>query len=161
MILALIAFRWVDLFKTGNDVEGKASKFEYQSSITTAFQMATLSGPLCAEPLAGVAVLLEGFELIDSADQDFSILPGQLLSQAKDAIKQGFLQYSPRLMLAIYTCELQTEAQFLGRVDGVLSRRRGKILSEDIKDGSTLFTVEASLPVVESFGFVDGTDFRS
>jgi ribosome assembly protein 1 len=59
-------------------------------------------------------------------------------------------------MLATYTCELQTEAQYLGKVDGVLSRRRGKILSEDIKDGSTLFTVEASLPVVESFGFVDG-----
>lgn len=118
--------------------------------------MATLSGPLCSEPMAGIAVLLEGFETSDIDQADLSYLPGQLLSQTKDAIKQGFLQYSPRLMLATYTCELQTEAQYLGKVDGVLSRRRGKILSEDIKDGSTLFTVEASLPVVESFGFVDG-----
>ena len=118
--------------------------------------MATLSGPLCSEPMAGVAVLMEEFELVSAQMSDQTFLPGLLLSQTKDAIKQGFLQYSPRLMLAIYTCELQTEAQFLGKVDGVLSRRRGKILSEDIKDGSTLFTVEASLPVVESFGFVDG-----
>ncbi|KAJ3345245.1 Cytoplasmic GTPase/eEF2-like protein (ribosomal biogenesis) [Kappamyces sp. JEL0680] len=130
--------------------------FEYQASIAAGFQLGTAAGPLCAEAIAGVAVLLERFEIVQE-DSDLSFLPGQVLSLVKESIKTGFLQWSPRLMLAMYTCDLQTEAQFLGKVDGVLSRRRGKILSEDIKDGTTLFTLEASLPVVESFGFVDGT----
>jgi ribosome assembly protein 1 len=75
----------------------------------------------------------------------------------KECIKQGFLQWSSRLMLATYSCELQTDPQYMGKVDAVLSRRRGRIVSEDIKDGMTLFTIGAILPVIESFGFVEGT----
>ena len=115
--------------------------------------MATQCGPLCAEPLAGVLVALQTHEVADS--ENASTFPGQILSLVKDSISRGFLQWSPRLLLAYYSCELQTEAQSLGRVDGVLSKRRGKIVSEDIKDGTTLFTLIARLPVVESFGFVD------
>lgn len=121
-----------------------------------AFQMATLSGPLCSEQMAGVAILIEKLEWDTS---DLTLLSGQILSGVKDGIKAGFLQWSPRLMLAMYSCDLQTEAQFLGKVDGVLSRRRGRIVSEDIKDGTTLFSLDAALPVVESFGFVDGIFF--
>lgn len=134
--------------------------FEYESSIISAFQLAVASGPLCAEPVVGIALLLEKFEILGyNSEQTF--LPGQILSAFKETFKQGFLEWSPRLMLAMYTCDLQTDPQYLGKVDAVLSRRRGKILSEDIKDGSTIFTLGASLSVVESFGFVDGILFIS
>jgi hypothetical protein len=38
----------------------------------------------------------------------------------------------------------------------VLSRRRGRIISEEMKEGTSFFTVGSLLPVIESFGFSDG-----
>lgn len=45
----------------------------------------------------------------------------------------------------------------LGKVYGVIARRRGRIVSEEMKEGTSFFSVHAILPVVESFGFADGT----
>ncbi|KAJ3324615.1 Cytoplasmic GTPase/eEF2-like protein (ribosomal biogenesis) [Boothiomyces sp. JEL0866] len=139
---------WLQEFESSESGE----QLDFMASILSGFQLATTTGPLCNEPVAGIAVLLQEYE-VNTADS--KSIPGQVLSFTKDAVRQGFLQWSPRLMLAQYTCELQTEALYMGKVDGVLSRRKGKIISEDIKEGTPLFTIKASLPVVESFGFVD------
>ena len=37
----------------------------------------------------------------------------------------------------------------------VLGKRNGRILEEDMKEGSNLFNIVAVLPVVESFGFAE------
>lgn len=76
-------------------------------------------------------------------------------------------------MLAMYSCEIQatsksphrhiqrftitnaTTAEVLGRVYGVITRRRGRILSEVMKEGTPFFTILALLPVAESFGFAE------
>lgn len=47
-------------------------------------------------------------------------------------------------------------ADVLGKVYGVVAKRRGRIVAEEMKEGTTFFTVRALLPVVESFGFSDG-----
>lgn len=47
-------------------------------------------------------------------------------------------------------------ADVLGKVYGVVAKRRGRIVSEEMKEGTEFFTVRALLPVVESFGFADG-----
>ena len=47
----------------------------------------------------------------------------------------------------------QTTAEVLGRVYGVITRRRGRILSETMKEGTPFFTILSLLPVAESFGF--------
>jgi ribosome assembly protein 1 len=44
----------------------------------------------------------------------------------------------------------------LGKVYGVVAKRRGRIVAEEMKEGTSFFTVSALLPVVESFGFADG-----
>lgn len=44
----------------------------------------------------------------------------------------------------------------LGKVYGVVAKRRGRIVAEEMKEGTTFFNVSALLPVVESFGFADG-----
>ena len=44
-------------------------------------------------------------------------------------------------------------AEVLGRVYGVITRRRGRILSETMKEGTPFFTILSLLPVAESFGF--------
>ena len=41
---------------------------------------------------------------------------------------------------------------------GVLGKRHGRILSEEMKEGSTSFQISAVLPVIESFGFAE--EFR-
>lgn len=47
-------------------------------------------------------------------------------------------------------------ADVLGKVYAVVARRRGRIVSEEMKEGTSFFTIRAMLPVVESFGFADG-----
>lgn len=47
-------------------------------------------------------------------------------------------------------------ADVLGKVYGVVAKRRGRIVAEEMKEGSSFFNVSARLPVVESFGFADG-----
>ena len=55
----------------------------------------------------------------------------------------------------MYSCEIQASTEVLGRVYGVITRRRGRIVSETVKEGTPFFTITALLPVAESFGFSD------
>lgn len=41
----------------------------------------------------------------------------------------------------------------MGHVYDVLNQRRGRILSESMKEGTPFYTILSLLPVVESFGF--------
>jgi ribosome assembly protein 1 len=47
------------------------------------------------------------------------------------------------------------KAEVLGRVYDVLTRRRGRVLSESLKEGTPFYTIISLLPVAESFGFAD------
>lgn len=51
-------------------------------------------------------------------------------------------------------------AEVLGKVYGVVARRKGRIVAEDMKEGTTYFMVSSLIPVVESFGFADGMSLR-
>jgi translation elongation factor EF-G len=55
---------------------------------------------------------------------------------------------------------LISAADVLGKVYGVVAKRRGRIVSEEMKEGTSFFTVSALLPVAESFGFADGMEHR-
>lgn len=46
-------------------------------------------------------------------------------------------------------------AEVLGRVYEVLTRRRGTILSESLKEGTPFYTILSLLPITHSFGFSD------
>lgn len=46
-------------------------------------------------------------------------------------------------------------AEVLGKVYGVITRRRGRIISESLNEGTPFFTILSVLPVAESFGFSD------
>ncbi|KAJ1561950.1 Elongation factor-like GTPase 1, partial [Nowakowskiella sp. JEL0078] len=82
---------------------------EYESSIIAGFQLATQSGPLCGEPIMGCCFFVENVEISDvNADAlKRSLLPGQIITTMREACKQVFLTWSPRLMLAMYSCDLQ------------------------------------------------------
>ncbi|KAK1242053.1 hypothetical protein MKX07_000039 [Trichoderma sp. CBMAI-0711] len=128
--------------------------------LTYAFQLGTAQGPLCNEPMQGVAVFVEDVSLNLSEDdtsarEKLGRLTGEVIKAFQSSMRAGFLDWSPRLMLAMYTLEIQTSTEVLGRVYDVLTRRRGRVVAEEMKEGTPFFTIQAMLPVAESFGFAD------
>lgn len=104
-----------------------------------------------------------------------SQLTGALISSGQEAFRSAMLDWSPRLLLAMYTCDIQASsasslrssfadnvpADVLGKVYAVVSKRRGQIVAEEMREGTSFFTITALLPVVESFGFADGPSAAS
>ncbi|MCJ1394837.1 Cytoplasmic GTPase/eEF2-like protein (ribosomal biogenesis) [Xylographa bjoerkii] len=133
----------------------------FSDKISYAFQLATAQGPLCHEPIQGIAVFIEDVTVSPAADEDaagrdnLGRLTGEVIKTVRESIQQGFLDWSPRLLLAMYSCEIQASTEVLGRVYAVLTRRHGRILSESLKEGTPFFTISALLPVASSFGFSD------
>ncbi|XP_068597984.1 elongation factor-like GTPase 1 [Brachionichthys hirsutus] len=82
-------------------------------------------------------------------------LSGQLMASMKEACRQAFQAQPQRLMAAMYTCEIMATADVLGRVYGVLAKREGRVLHDEMKEGTDMFVIKAVLPVAESFGFAD------
>jgi ribosome assembly protein 1 len=96
---------------------------DFSDKISYAFQLATAQGPLCNEPVQGIAVFLEEVTVTASADDESSTrdklgrLTGEVIKTVQQAIKQGFLDWSPRLLLAMYSCEIQASSKFLPVVE--------------------------------------------
>ncbi|KAK3955287.1 P-loop containing nucleoside triphosphate hydrolase protein [Pseudoneurospora amorphoporcata] len=134
----------------------------FSDKIMYGFQLATQQGPLCNEPVQGIAVFVEEVMVAQTEDDEASSardrigrLTGEVIKTVQQSIHKGFLDWSPRLMLAMYTCEIQASTEVLGRVYDVLTRRRGRVQSEAMNEGTPFFTIQALLPVAESFGFAD------
>ncbi|XP_035996623.1 elongation factor-like GTPase 1 [Fundulus heteroclitus] len=172
---------------------------DFDNSIVSGFQLATLSGPMCEEPLMGVCFSVERWDVqslafsqhphalkedsvsheafgvsshencVDlTAERDlterrtdassaycYGPVSGQLIASMKEACRQAFQAQPQRLMAAMYTCEIMATAEVLGRVYGVLGKREGRVLHEEMKEGTDMFIITAVLPVAESFGFAD------
>lgn len=188
----------------------EASRFrDFGNSIVSGFQLATLSGPMCEEPLMGVCFVLEKWELNKCAEpgasdkqsqgqcdltgggqeksktcpvgdenqeqQDgcsepfeetsqkgdspvidcYGPFSGQLIATMKEACRYALQVKPQRLMAAMYTCDIMATSDVLGRVYAVLSKREGRVLQEEMKEGTDMFIIKAVLPVAESFGFAD------
>ncbi|XP_061526565.1 elongation factor-like GTPase 1 isoform X2 [Phycodurus eques] len=178
---------------------------DFDNSIVSGFQLATLSGPMCEEPLMGVCFAIERWDiqslnspyqnnleenptfqeasgaskalessdalevnptepsqvkrLLETTSTDcYGPVSGQLIAAVKEACRHAFQAQPQRLMAAMYTCEIMATAEVLGRVYGVLGKREGRILQEEMKEGTEIFIIKAVLPVAESFGFAD--EFR-
>nr|XP_032803410.1 elongation factor-like GTPase 1 [Petromyzon marinus] len=217
-------------------IEGKPEDFhsygEYDSSLASGFQLASLAGPMCEEPMMGVCFEVERCEPGSVAGSDrerhggtaeapakalhsekkseragspssghrepptnasheagdrktaelgkkeetkddcnsctdrpssgrvnvsdsYGSFTGQLISTMKEACRYAFQAKPQRLMAAMYTCEIHATAEVLGRVYGVLSKREGRVLQEEMKEGTDIFIIKAVLPVAESFGFAE------
>lgn len=86
---------------------------DLSDKISYAFQLATAQGPLCQEPVQGIAVVLEDLSLQadDDTALDFGRLTGEAIRIVRDSISQGFLDWSPRILLAMYSCEIQASSK--------------------------------------------------
>lgn len=116
------------------------------------FALAVKEGPVINEPLEGVKVIVKEISPCggDAVDNNSS---SNNLTKFRDEIQALVLKASPRIKLAMYVVDIQTSAELLGKVYAVIQKQRGHILSEEMKEGTPFFTVEAKLPVLTSFGF--------
>lgn len=132
--------------------EESDTKFELELNILNGFQLAMNDGPLAAEPIQGTVTLIKRTYKPESEELLLN-LGGRVLKRTTQLIHESLLSNSPRLFLAMYTCEIQTSPEVLGKVYVVVQKRGGAITSEELKEGTPFFTVGARIPVIEAFGF--------
>lgn len=130
------------------------SRSDFNSSFVNGFQLATLSGPICEEPMQGVCFVVLEWK-VDEVD-DLNIkgnFSGQIITAVKDVCRKAFQSQPQRLVSPMYSCSIIVSAEMLGKMYAVIGRRHGKVLSGDLIHGSGNFAVNAILPVIESFNF--------
>lgn len=134
-----------------------------ESGLLAGFQLATAAGPLCDEPMWGVAFEVSAEvrenEGATSAtwldDPTFGPFSGQVIALSRELFRRALVEANPRLVEAMFFCEVTTAAEALAGTYAALNRRRARILREDMREGSDLFTVHCYLPVEASFGFAN------
>ena len=99
-------------------------------------------------PALLVAPVEEGDEL------DMGAFSGQVIAAAREAVRGAVMSAGPRLVEAKYLCVVSTSAEALSGTYAVLSKRRARILSEEMNEGTGAFIVTSYMPVAASFGFV-------
>ncbi|KAK9818827.1 hypothetical protein WJX74_007698 [Apatococcus lobatus] len=138
-----------------------------ESGVSAGFQLATSAGPLCDEPLWGVAFEVEAVlnggaaSTQQLAEDVYGPFSGQVTSAARQAFRRALLEANPRLVEAMFLCEVATASEALSGVYAVLGQRRAKVLQEQMREGSDVFSIHAFLPAEASFGLADDMRRRS
>jgi len=109
------------LLEEGADGETKKDDIlkaqDFSDKISYAFQMATAQGPLCQEPMQGVAVFIEEVNILLSPEETGNArekmprLTSEIIKTTRDAIHRGFVDWSARLLHAMYSCEIQASSK--------------------------------------------------
>ncbi|MUG96028.1 elongation factor G [Scytonema sp. UIC 10036] len=129
-----------------NKVVGGAIPKEYIPACEKGFKEAMLSGLLEGYPVTGVKVVLEGgsYHPVDSSEFAFR-------SAAHQAFEQAFAQAKPAMLEPIMLVEVETPNEFVGRVQGDLSSRRGLLLGSQTMQGESV--IRAEVPLEKMFGY--------
>jgi len=132
-----------------NRVVGGTIPKEYIPACEKGFRDALDSGLLIGYPVTGVKVILVGgsYHPVDSSEMAFRYA-------AKQAFQQGFANASPIILEPIMLVEVETPSEFVGRVQGDLSSRRGLLLGSQTMEGYSV--IRAEVPLVEMFGYSMG-----
>jgi elongation factor G len=135
-----------EAFVFENRVVGGAIPREYIPACEKGFRDAITAGKVAGYPVTGVRVVLTGgsFHTVDSSELAFR-------SAARQAFEAAFLRAKPHLLEPIMAVEVETPSQYVGRVQGDLSARRGLLLGSTIEQHVTL--LHAEVPLVEMFGY--------
>ncbi|GAX83661.1 hypothetical protein CEUSTIGMA_g11086.t1 [Chlamydomonas eustigma] len=92
---------------------------------------------------------------VDLQEDVYGPFSGQVMTAVAIACRRSLMESQPRLTEAMYLAQVQVGAEALSGVYAVLGRRRARILSEEMREGSDTFLVHAYLPVEASFGLAD------
>lgn len=133
------------------DVTKAVSNMQHiRDGVVHGFDEACRGGPMAGEEVRGVRHSIEDFMLHNDAVHRGG---AQIIPMAKRNVYAGILSASPRVMEPFFRVEVQTVESALGSIYSVLSKRRGVVVEEVNRPGTTIYTVSGFLPVAESFGF--------
>ncbi len=129
-----------------NKIVGGTIPKEYVPAVIDGIEEAVKGGVLAGYPVVDIKVsVVDGsFHEVDSNELAFKMAG---IFALKDAAKSS----APILLEPIMKVEVTTPDEYQGDLLGDLNRRRGKIISIDAKDGSTVLTAE--VPLAEMFGY--------
>ena len=129
-----------------NKIVGGAIPKEYIPAVIEGVEEAITGGVFAGYPMVDLKIaIVDGtFHEVDSSELAFKMAG---IFAFKDAAKKA----GPMLLEPIMKVELTTPDEYQGDLLGDLNRRRGKILSIDVKDTATI--ISAEVPLAEMFGY--------
>jgi len=152
----------IEIIETNNALDDGAYaiwRAEMRGSLTAGFQLAMRAGPFCEEPVRGVLVILEGVEIAltskgttESYTTSKAISGGMVVSAIRQGIRCSMLTRPARIVEAHFRLTLHSSLAGLGPLYDVLNKRRGKVVSDTMVDGTDLIMITANLPQQEAFG---------
>ncbi|KAA0156025.1 hypothetical protein FNF29_01443 [Cafeteria roenbergensis] len=151
---------------------GAASLTSLLGSLQQGFRLASSAGPLCGEPVWGVAYLLSEVmlklppgSLSGSASGSAGALrlpgSGNVMATARVACEHAIRRAPMRIVEGWLRCQLTCSSgrsgggEHMGNLYGVLARRRGRVVDERMLEGTSTFLVEAILPMTAAAGFAE------
>ena len=135
-----------------NSVVGGAIPKEYIPAVDAGIQGAMQAGVLAGYPVVDVKVTLYdgSFHEVDSSEMAFKIAGSM-------AFKEACRKASPVILEPIMKVAVVVPDEYMGSVIGDITARRGSILGQIPRNGST--QIDANVPLSEMFGYA--TDLRS
>jgi elongation factor G len=135
-----------------NKIKGGSIPSEFIPAVEKGCEEALESGVKAGYPMVDVRVtLIDGkYHDVDSSEIAFKVA-GSI------AMKEAARRAKPVLLEPIFSVEVVTPEEFLGDIIGDLSRRRGRIESQERRGNALVVT--GRVPLSEMFGYA--TDMRS
>ncbi len=129
-----------------NQIVGGIIPKEFIPSCDKGFQTAMEKGTLIGAPVIGVRVVLNdgATHPVDSSDLAFQIA-------ARGAFREAYPRANPIILEPVMKVVVEAPEEFSGAVLSTLNRRRGIIVGNLVKFGTTV--VEAEVPLSEMFGY--------
>ncbi len=135
-----------------NAVVGGAVPKEYIAAVDAGIQGAMQAGVMAGFPVVDVKVTLYdgSYHEVDSSDMAFKIAGSM-------AFKEACRKANPVILEPIMKVAVVVPDEYMGTVIGDITARRGNILGQIPRNGST--QIDANVPLSEMFGYA--TDLRS
>ena len=139
-------------FEFVNGIVGGVVPREFIPAVQKGIQEAQANGVLAGYPVVDVKVTLHdgSYHDVDSNEMAFKIA-GSI------GFKEGMREAKPVLLEPLMSVEIVTPDDYMGTVNGDLSRRRGVLLGTDESPAGAV--IRAEVPLAEMFGYA--TDLRS
>ncbi|MCE4628074.1 MAG: elongation factor EF-2, partial [Desulfurococcales archaeon] len=119
---------------------------EVKDTILAAFRLATKEGPLAAEPVRGIKVVLHDAVIHEDPVHRG---PGQIYPAVRNAIWAGILSGRPTLLEPLQKLDIRTPMEYVSNIASIIARKRGRIL--EVLSQGMMARVIAEVPVAESF----------
>jgi elongation factor G len=135
-----------------NEIVGGVIPKEYQPSCDKGFQDSMQEGGLIGHEVVNLTACINDgqYHPVDSSDMAFQIA-------ARAAFREAYMRAKPVVLEPIMKVVVETPDEFTGTVLGGLSKRRGNIVGNVVKNNQS--TIEAEVPLSEMFGY--SNDLRS